>query len=113
MEKSEEPAQSSALGRNIFSPMLTEQLTKLEETLIAGCEAHLSSGGHIISGGCFDNEKGYCPVWSSINREEAAALKTSSLISKMHFGLVKALGFKISEMDMLGFVNGFDGMPNS
>lgn len=92
--------------------MLAEQLAKLEEVIESGCQKHLKAGGCIIFGSFF-TEDGYCPIWSAIDREAVASLETTSYITKMHYGLVRALGFKISEMDMLGFVNGFDGLKNS
>lgn len=109
MATGKELAQSLALDVK----MLSEQLTKLEETLEDGCEKHIRSGGNIIYGLFFTADDGFCPIWASIDRDAVASLETTSYITKMHYGLVRVLGFKISEMDMLGFINGFDGLKNS
>jgi len=93
--------------------MLAEQLAKLEEVIETACQKHLKEGGHIIYGGFFTEDNGICPIWSAIDRESVASLETTSYITKMHYGLVRALGFKISEMDMLGFINAFDSLPNN
>lgn len=92
--------------------MVADKFQKLEEFLEAGCQKHIAAGGHITYGGLYSEENGYCPIWASIDREAALKLDVSSTITKMHYGLVQALGFKISEIDMLGFVNGFDGIRN-
>lgn len=93
--------------------MLSEQLTKLEKVLEDGCEKHLKADGNIIFGGFFTKNNGCCPIWAAIDRDAVSSLETTSYISKMHYGLIRVLGFKISEMDMLAFVNGFDGLKNS
>jgi hypothetical protein len=93
--------------------MLTEQYDKLREVLETGCDAHIGAGGKIIYGSLYDREKGMCPVWASIDRETALTIEgAESNIQRAHFGLNKALGFKIAELDMLGFCAGFDGIDN-
>ena len=95
--------------------MLPDLFTKLEEILEAGCQKHLEAGGTIIYGLFYDKEKGCCPVWasiSSIDPKELEELKTTSIVDRAHYGLNKVLGFKISQVDMLGFVNGFCGVKN-
>lgn len=91
--------------------MLTEQFEKLEAVLSVGCEDHLANGGNIIYGGFFDQEQGMDPIWASIDREAALKLATN-LISKAHWGLIQALGFKMAELDMLSFCSGMDNGTN-
>lgn len=94
--------------------MLTDQYEKLKEVLEAGCDAYIKAGGRIIYGSLHDKDNGMCPIWASIDREAALKVEgAESIIQRAHFGLNKLLGFKIAELDMLGFCAGFDGIANS
>jgi hypothetical protein len=93
--------------------MLIEQYDKLKAALETGADAHVAAGGKIIYGAPYDQEKGMCPIWASIDRETALKIEgAESIIQRAHFGLNKLLGFKIAELDMLGFMNGWDGIDN-
>jgi hypothetical protein len=93
--------------------MLIEQFDKLKAALEAGADAHIQAGGKIIYGAPYDKEKGMCPIWASIDREAALTIEgAESIIQRAHFGLNKLLGFKMAELDMLGFMNGWDGVVN-
>jgi len=94
--------------------MIEEQFKKLSETLEAGCQKHIAAGGTITFGAfCNKEEKTCCPIWSSIDQEAVALLPLDNDVDRMHSGLVKALGFKISKLDILSFCAGFDGIANS
>lgn len=86
-----------------------DQLLKLKDVLIAGCEKQLLSGKEVIDGIPFDENGGKDPIVSAIDWETVNKLETN-LISKLHYGLVQKLGFVISELEMLSFYAGFDGL---
>lgn len=98
--------------------MNDEQFVKFQSVINTACEKHLAADGEIVFGAFHWTELGTtsdcrCPVGCVVSKEEIAAMTTStSLIDKFHLGLNKALGFNISQFDLLAFTGGFDGLKD-
>lgn len=89
-----------------------EQLTKIEEVLVAGCEKHIAGGGTIVYG-MFANSLGGCdPIWACIDKELLATKNIKWPLNQAHWGLIQAVGFTMSEISMTAFCAGFDGITN-
>ena len=89
-----------------------EQLNKIEEVLIAGCEKHLANGGVIVSGVFSNSSGGCCPIWSSIDQELLVSKNIKWPLNQAHWGFIQAVGFTMSEIAMSALMEGFDGLEN-
>lgn len=83
-------------NKPVSSLTKTQKIEKLKRRMILACNAHIKSGGKIITG-TFHKGKGCCPIYCV-----AGSMLRKDLESK--------LGFKLDyEIDLWKFIGGFDG----